>query len=282
MADAHGEVAEMTLKQRGKNEKLDLWLAKQRQKDLNFVQPEPSGKAHLKREEKKRRREEKRSLAESADASGAGRDDHSPLPVGEWESLLWTKHESYRGRVLVLWDFDQGAWNDERLTAWLESIEEMVLRCCSVSECMFVGCMNESTTSRSYWQQAIRLQGQDSAAGAWWGRISKLVVTPCVKESADHCLRAIGSAAVRSAERPSALVLVTHDSDFILLLDRARECGVRSVLLRWRKKPWRQEKLLDKAPHELLGAAADVSLVVDKATGAMAIATIGSGGGTSF
>ena len=196
-----------------------------------------------------------------------------PLPVGVWCSAHWPVDDKLAGQALVLWDLDQGSWEPAKMCAWLENISRLAAQELGCDECAFVGCLNERAGGRRHWHPVLDVLNASQSSpptGGWCGRSSKLVVVPCRKQAVDERLRCIGLAAIEcAAAPPRALILVTHDSDFVPIFAAARERGVRTLLIRWRQAdhggtPKNTSKLSKSLQLE---KAADVSVMVDKYTG---------------
>ena len=186
------------------------------------------------------------------------------LPTGTWCSTQWPADDATNGQAVVLWDLDQGSWNPTRMACWLNSIGVLAQHELGCDECAFVGCLNERAAGRAHWHSvlhALHAPQTESTPDDWCVRRSKLVVVPCRKQAVDEQLMAIGRAMIEreGAHRPRAMVLITHDSDFVPLLTSARRHGVRTLLVRWRTPT--------SGKNQLLEDSADASVLVDKETG---------------
>lgn len=190
------------------------------------------------------------------------------LPVGTWRSSTWPLDgdgaAAQRDFVLVLWDLDQGSWDEWRMAARLDAVEGFARARAAHALPVHAGCVNPRAASRQFWRGLLEQHARGSASSPWWRRASKLeVVAPVgglVDQAADMQLQRCAEEQLQGAHALAAIVLVSHDDGLTrAVATRARLSAVPFLAVRWRTATGAvggKRERNDGAPAEVAAATA--------------------------
>lgn len=164
------------------------------------------------------------------------------LPEGTWCSSSWPQDSSFVvEHVFVLWDLDQGRWDEQRIAARLNSVEQLVRQQAPDALPVHIGCLNPRAPNRHFWQGLLAQQAVPNGS-PWSRRTSKLeVVAPVgglVDQAVDLRLQRHVQEKLEHVHTLAAIVLVSHDDGLTrAIATEAKRCAVATLVVRWRMGP---------------------------------------------
>lgn len=157
------------------------------------------------------------------------------LETAEYKGLYWSD-ENLHDKALILWDLDQGSWNKTRFNIWIERVENMVNEKFNIERCCHFGALNCNVPSRKNWRKLFSAFDNKNCKG-WkvFNKNFKIEVVECRKQAVDQRLVKYSKDLIDKGNKPSLIVIISHDNDMIPILNLAESKRINNMVIRWRK-----------------------------------------------
>jgi uncharacterized LabA/DUF88 family protein len=161
-------------------------------------------------------------------------ENNNILKIGEYNGLFWSD-KNLQDKALVLWDLDQGNWNKIRFNTWIDRVETIISEKFDINGCCHFGALN-CNVPRKNWNKLFSDFNKNNFEK--WKVLSKnfkIEVVECKKQAVDQRLIKYSTNLMNRNNKPKLIVIISHDSDMIPILNSANSKEIDNMVIRWRK-----------------------------------------------